>query len=274
MKNLIPLIRKMSYWDDIVNNKHLAARTPLQAIRTDVSNRFTTFTNHAVPNTLEAIAASPFAAPNIGLLESCYSKSNGLSRLKTKIKEKQSVLLRSECQYCNIGEPTTFDHYLPQVDFPEFSALSINLFPCCSKCNTEKGEEWILLGNRKVINYYYDALPNVDYLNCTIVYRHNVPQANFNINAAALPANLRDIIVNHYNTLQLRDRYKQRSNSEITDVLSAISPYNGIITRAQVQTQLQNEAANMKLSKGQNYWRAIIRIALSNSPRFLTDAGF
>lgn len=47
-----------------------------------------------------------------------------------------------------------------------------------------------------------------------------------------------------------------------------------LITRAQIQIHLQYEAANMKLSKGQNYWRAIIRIALSNSHRFLTDAGF
>ncbi|MEJ7642931.1 MAG: hypothetical protein WKF36_12175 [Candidatus Nitrosocosmicus sp.] len=72
----------------------------------------------------------------------------------------------------------------------------------------------------------------------------------------------------------LTDRYKQRSNSEIIDVLNAITPSLGVMTRAQIQTNLQTEAANMKLSKGRNYWRAMIRIALSNSPRFLSDAGF
>ena len=101
-----------------------------------------------------------------------------------------------------------------------------------------------------------------------------MPQANFSINAAALPVNIRHTTVNHYNTLLLRDRYNQRSNSEIIDVFNRISPFNAIITRAQIQIHFQNEAANMKLSEGQNYWRAIIRIALSNSPRFLTDAGF
>ncbi len=274
MKNLIPLIRKMSYWDDIVNNKHLAARTPLQAIRTDVSNRFTTFTNHTIPNRLEAISASPFVTPNIELLESCYSKSNGLSRLKTKIREKQSVLLRGECQYCNIGESTTFDHYLPQVYFPEFSALSINLFPCCSKCNIEKGKEWLLLGNRKIINYYYDALPNVSYLNCSILYRNNIPQANFTLNAAAIPVNLRTIITTHFNTLKLFDRYKQKSNSEITDVLNAIIPLAGQLNRVQIKAHLVSVANRTKADKGNNYWRAVLMLALSNSNIFLTKSGY
>lgn len=274
MKNLTPLTRKISYWDNIVNNKNLAERTPLQAIRANVVNRITVYTKHANPNRLEVIPASPFAAPNIALLKGCYSKSYNLSTLKTRIREKQDVLLRSECQYCNIGEPNTFDHYLPQLYFPEFSALSINLIPCCSKCNTEKGEEWLLLGNRKIINYYYDSLPNIDYLNCTIIYRNNVPQANFSLNHAIIPANIRHVITNHFDTLLLIDRYKQRSNSEIIDVLNAITPSVGILTRVQIQTQLRNEAANMKLSKGRNYWRAVIRIALSNTPRFLADAGF
>jgi hypothetical protein len=274
MKNLIPLTRKMSYWDDIVNNKNLAARTSLQAIRIDVSNRFTTFTNHTVLNTLGAIAASPFVSPNIALLESCYSKSNGLSKLKTKIKEKQSVLLRSECQYCNIGEPSTFDHYLPQVDFPEFSALSINLFPCCSKCNTEKGEEWLLLGNRKIINYYYDTLPSVSYLNCEIIYRNNTPEASFSLNSSAIPLNLRPIIITHFTTLKLFNRYKQKSNSEITDILNAIVPLAGQLSRVQIQVHLTEVASRMKVDKGENYWRAVLMLALSNSNRFLTYAGY
>ena len=274
MKNLTPLTRKMSYWDDIVNSKHLVSRTPLQAIRTNVSNRFTEYIQHTNPMTLEAIPASTFVAPNIALLKGCYSNSNGLSFLKTKIKEKQNVLLRSECQYCNIGEPSTFDHYLPQVDFPEFSALSINLIPCCSPCNTVKGDHWRLHGKRTIINIYYDTLPNVPYLTCSIVYRKNVLQTDFSVNAAIIPANMRTEITNHFSTLQLAERYKGRSNSEITDVFNAIQPFSAILSKLQIQNQLRNDAAKMKVSKGDNYWRAVLKIALSNSNRFLTDAGY
>jgi hypothetical protein len=274
MKNLSPLKRKISYWDNIVNSKQLASRAPLQAIRPSVLSRFNAYTQHVNQNDIKNISASPFLAPNIDLLEGCYSKSNGLSSLKKKITERQNISLRSECQYCNIGEPNTFDHYLPQTDFPEFSALSINLIPCCSKCNTAKGEGWLWFGNRKVINYYYDILPNLDYLNCSIIYKGTIPQARFTLNHAIIPANIREIIVNHFALLKLSDRYKQRSNSEIIDVLNAIRPYVGQISRLQVQQNLQMEARGMKTNKGTNYWRAILKIALSNSNRFLTDAGF
>lgn len=274
MKNLTPLTRKMSYWDDIVNSKHLVSRTPLQAIRADVSNRFTEYAQHTNPITLEAIPASTFVAPNIALLKDCYSNSNGLSYLKTKIKEKQNVLLRSECQYCNIGEPTTFDHYLPQVDFPEFSVLSINLVPCCSACNTEKGDVWRLHGKRTIINLYYETLPNVPYLSCSIVYRKNVPQADFTVNALVIPVNIRTEITSHFTTLKLEVRYKARSNSEITDVFNTIQPLSATLSRLQVQNQLRTDATKMKVDKGNNYWRAVLKIALSNSNRFLTDAGY
>lgn len=274
MKNLTPLTRKMSYWYDIVNSKLLVSRTPLQAIRADVLNRFTAYTQHTNPITLETIPASTFVAPHVALLKGCYSNSNRLSILKTKIKEKQNVLLRSECQYCNIGEPTTFDHYLPQVDFPEFSALSINLIPCCSTCNSDKGIYWRIGGRRKIINLYYDTLPNVSYLTCSIVYRKNVPQADFTVTAAAIPVNMRTEITTHFTTLHLAERYKGRSNSEITDVFNSIQPLSTTLSRLQIQNQLRTDAANMKVSKGDNYWRAVLKIALSNSNRFLTDAGY
>ncbi len=274
MKNLTPLTRKISYWDDIVNSKNLGPRASLQAIRPNVLSRFNVYSQLTNPIRLETIPASPFVAPSIELLKKCYSKSNGISALKTKIKEKQDVLLRSECQYCNIGEPNTFDHYLPKADFPEFSALSINLIPCCSACNTEKDDEWKLHGKRSIINFYYDTLPTVSYLNCSIVYRKNVPQADFSVNSPIIPVNMRDEITNHFTVLKLTERYKRKSNSEISDVFNTIQPLSAILSRMQIQNQLRTDAASMKAAKGSNYWRAVLKIALSNSNRFLTDAGY
>jgi 5-methylcytosine-specific restriction endonuclease McrA len=273
MKNLIPLTRKISYWDDIVNSKHNVTKNSLNAIRSIVLKRFKIYRNHTQPNNiLENIPASPFNSPNSTLLKDCYSTSNNLTTLKVKIREKQNVLMRAECQYCNISEPSTFDHYLPQMDFPEFSALSINLIPCCPICNNAKGEEWLLNGNRKIINYYYDKIPNVTYLNCSIIYRRNIPQAEFNLDQPRIPVALRAIITNHFDTLKLTERYNKRSNSEITDVFNTI---NGApLTRIQIQNQLVNEANQMKTTRGNNYWRALIRYELSNSGRFLSEAGF
>jgi 5-methylcytosine-specific restriction endonuclease McrA len=274
MKNLYPLRRKMFYWNRIVAAKNLANRTPLQALRPSVGQRITAYSQLTNPINLETIPASTYIAPNIGLLAGCYGKSDGMSYLKSKIINKQPMLLRGECQYCNIGEPNTFDHYLPKTEFPEYSALSINLIPCCATCNMEKGEEWLQEGHRRIINFYYDRLPNVIYLNCDIRFRNNDPVAVFTINAAAIPVNIRNVIVNHFDDLKLLERYQSRSNSEITDVYNTIVGFAGILNRAQVQAQLQLEAQTMMNSKGHNYWRAIIRLALSRSNRFLVLAGY
>lgn len=90
----------------------------------------------------------------------------------------------------------------------------------------------------------------------------------------AIPIGFRQLVVNHFDTLDLFTRYKKRSNSEITDVLDSIISQAGLMTRIQIQNNLRVEAANTKLSKGQNYWRAVLKIALSNSVPFLVSAGF
>ena len=276
MKNLVPLKRKKYYWDEIVSRKRpVTFRARLLAIRPLVIARFRVYSNHTAPNTLEVIGASPFGPRNTTRLKTCYKPSTRLSSLKKKIINSQNKILRAECQYCNISEPTTFDHYLPQRYFSEFSALSINLIPCCSKCNTEKGEEWLLPnGQRRIINLYYDTLPNVQYLNCMITFNAAVPRVIYTINHAVIPLPFRNTIVSHYGVLLLTERYREKSNSEITDVLNSIVPLVGILTRAQIQAHLIAEATSMQAIRGLNYWRAILKLALANSPTFLTNAGY
>ena len=274
MKNLTPLPRYTGYWDNIVNNKRqMANRVALQGHRLTVLGRFTSYVVLANASNLQAMPASPFALPH-PLLESCYSESSNLSILKTDIKENQPILLRGECQYCNIGEPNTFDHYLPKSDFPEFSAFSKNLVPCCFVCNNEKGDDWLIAGSPVTVSLYYDHLPAVQYLNCVITYRRHLPVANYTVNTAVIPAPMAGIIANHYTELKLLTRYSERSNSIITDVLEAIQPQAGHLTKLQIQTQLRTEAAAMQVSRGLNYWRAITKLALANSNRFLLNAGF
>lgn len=275
MKNLIPLRRKLFYWDNIVNAMNHSNRGPLQLLRGSVITRFTEYRTHAKPNRLEIIPASVIQAPNISQLRQCYdSGSTGINVLKQRVKDKQPDILKGECQYCNMGEPSTIDHYLPQKYFPEFSALSINLIPCCGKCNTAKGEEWLVLGNRRIINYYYDDLPLVQYLFCEILFRRGVPRAVFSLDITGIGNSMGEVITNHFVALHLLDRYKERSAGEIMEVYDAITLRTGSRTLAQIRTELISDANALKTSRGQNYWRAILKIALANSDQFLLSAGF
>lgn len=274
MKNLIPLNSTTLHWDAIVNAMHLRNRTPLLALRPTIVNRFTEYQQLCTPNVLENISVSNHVGEIATSLRSCYnSGSTGVQSLKQAIRDGQQEFLRGECQYCNIGEPTTMDHYLPQEEFPEFAAFSINLLPCCSKCNTEKGEEWIGGGIRRIINYYYDVLPNVDYLFCTITFQNGNPAAIFSLNTNAVAAGIASVINNHFEDLDLLERYRIRSAGEIVEVHDAIMQ-KANKNLLNIRSELIADAVALKNRKGSNYWRAVLKIALANSDAFLQNAGF
>ncbi|MDV4111466.1 hypothetical protein CMT20_06550 [Elizabethkingia anophelis] len=275
MKNLIPLTRKISYWDNIVNSMNLVNRTPLQNIRSSVAQRFEVYKRYSLPNTLSQIPASTYIGTLSASLKSCYdSGSIGIELLKQKVRDRQLDVFKGECQYCNMGEPLTIDHYLPRFYFPEFSALSINLIPCCATCNNKKGEEWLVEGSRKIINYYYDELPDTDYLVCKIVFRKGIAKARFSLETRMIGNEMATVIENHFETLGLLDRYNERSGGEITEVLDAITQRVGLKTLLDMRAELVADANDLKNRRGSNYWRAVLKIALANSDRFLRDAGF
>lgn len=275
MKNLTPQTRKIFYWNSIVNAMHLKNRTALQAIRQTIERRFKEYSRFSRPNTLGSIPASTFVEPIVTSLKTCYdSGSNGIELLKQKIRDSQPELFKGECQYCNMGEPSTMDHYLPQFYFPEFSALSINLIPCCPNCNTEKGEEYLILGKRRIINYYFDDLPTVDYLLCNITFRGGVPKANFSLDTTAVAGDMATVIENHFEALDLLERYRQRSDGEIVEIWDAIAQRVGAKSLLEMRTELLGDATALKNRKGVNYWRAVLKTALANSNQFLQSVGF
>lgn len=264
----------MYYWDEIVDSRYEPAKSALQTIRASVNNRFSIYRNHTNANTLHAIAPSPFNAITGGYLRTCYADTIEMNRLRKHINDAQDFIVQGECQYCNLGEPSTLDHYLPKRDFPEFAVLSSNLLPCCPTCNTIMGEEWLEAGDRRIINYYYDQLPLIQYLNCRIVYQRQVPLGDFSLNLAGIPPVMATIISNHFTALDLLKRFKKSSNGEIIDVLRSIKTHNTTLSRAQIQQSILQDATDMQLDRGHNYWRAILRIELSRSNRFLTAAGY
>lgn len=275
MKNLNPLLRKAIYWDGIVGAKRLSVRADLNLIRPSIVQRFTIYSSHCKAGDLELITKSTISSKHAKALVDCYSiKSKGLSKLKKAIKDHQADILKSECQYCNIGEPSTFDHYLPKGKFPEFSVLSTNLIPCCFQCNLDKGEKWLNLKQRRFINLYYDVIPKVKYLEAKIYFKRKVPYAKFKLNITKIPPPLQAVISNHFKDLKLLIRYQERSGGSISDLLSSITPYSNPELRLQVKVQLDAEANEMRQKRGENYWRAAIIDACIDSNQFLDFAGY
>jgi 5-methylcytosine-specific restriction endonuclease McrA len=276
MKNLTPLQRNYYYFLRIIDARHDPARAALLTIVSDVRAEYKVYVKHSKANSLNIVGASKFLLPNNNYLRECYANTSEVQSLKNAIRNRQPAHLHFECQYCMSGSSDTFDHYIPKEVYPEFAVLSNNLIPCCPTCNSIKGVVWKdPTGERNIINFYYDQIPIEQYLFCHITYRRNTPKIAFTINnATGIDAGLFHTIRRHYERLRLLTRFTDRSNTVVTNVVDEISQYVGQKTRLEVRQIILNEVAKMKVSFGNNFWKAILREALANSNDFLASLGF
>jgi len=80
-------------------------------------------------------------------------KHNGPIR---RIRDAPSALC---CPMCGSGSVGSVDHYLPRVDYPEFSVFGPNLVPACSHCNsTEKGSIYKGDAPERFLHPYFDTV--------------------------------------------------------------------------------------------------------------------
>lgn len=94
--------------------------------------------------------------------------------VKKKLKEKLLALTGNRCAFCDFyplfeeaseTDIDTSEHFLPkdQLLFPEYAYCWMNLFPCCKKCNNEKGNQFSeLLLLPDADDYEFDKYFTVD----------------------------------------------------------------------------------------------------------------
>lgn len=274
MKNLnnISTENLINWYTAIVENKHLSEiKTNLEEITDDIENRFNEYLNNFSSNQFINILDSEYIENHSGLL-SCYkSEGDTLKLLKKEIKDNQQDDLKGVCQYCGILKPKTFDHYLPISKFPEFSALAINLIPCCKDCNGKKHNYWKENQERGIINFYIDNIPNSRFLFGSIVFIADIPHVEYQLRN---PNNTIDnfiyrIIQKHYARLELIDLYKEESSDELGEIIRTFVIYIENPTIDDLKQNLITDAQQLQNQFGLNYWRAVLRISLSESNIFL-----
>lgn len=277
MKNLrIPTIYN-AFYDRIVGAKpNGPQRTNLERLAPAVKSAYHAYLANASSNQLHNHNASSFAAANHQDLLSCYGSTAQVIKLKQHIRNRQERHIEGTCQYCMIGNSDEFDHYLPESTFPEFAVLSNNLIPVCGPCNQKKLQYWKdNLNRRAILNFYYDAIPNLSFLSCQITFRRRIPIANFSLqNNGGINANLFDLISRHFKRLGLIDRIDAKSNSEIPKIGLEIEPLVGQFTLIEAQRFLVDQSTNLRASFGTNFYLAVLKESLGNNNQFLSDVGF
>lgn len=206
---------------------------------------------------LENIIRSPSLINcEIDIMKSCYEgPTKPLKNLKQKLEEVFDL-----CPYCNMGEISTTDHYLPQAEFPQYTILYYNLIPSCAKCNNLKWIKWLEHGVRKILHIYFDDIPeNEQFLHITLSITNDsiLPHYYFEFD----PTNyLNKVLENHLNTLDLFNRYAKSINNEISNFITSIiqNPTSDIVDLSFIKNRASYEYRVKIKGKSMNYWKAIL----------------
>ena len=205
------------------------------------------------------------------LLRNTYkgNKPRALNNALDKIEELLPKQLGVECPYCRLSEYGTYDHYLEKSKYPEYTLLPLNLIPCCSKCNSKKGDELTspIDNTRMFINFRFDQLPSYDFLECVIDFNDGVPyikeyRLTFDKNEP-----LEKTIRYHFDKLDLYRRIRKRAENTLIEIVN-------LCTDTTDTTFLKSELNRILNSKekahGKNYWDACVYRAVLSDSKVLT----
>jgi hypothetical protein len=178
-----------------------------------------------------------------------------------------------KCQFCGIEIISTYDHYLPKEKFPEFSVHALNLIPCCNTCNNKKRAVFLTqLGERAIINIYYELIPDDQYLFSKIELENGVPVANFYLEKPPAHSEcLFRLISEHYSRLDLLERYRENAPEILSETRVSIISHARPNSDDIVKNWLITESKNIANKYSINNWRVALFYAMSNSDDFINS---
>lgn len=203
------------------------------------------------------------------LMQDSYKTSKIFQEVKQQLFDEIPQKRSGLCPFCMISEPTTLDHYFSESEYPEYILFAPNLVPCCSHCNSVKGSRLFekSSGNSKrtVIHFYYDELPDVQYLKATFFVDNKIPQISFSLEFEN-ETEITDVIEKHFETLHLFERYRGRSNGILSTACEEVKKCleSGLSIEQCIQL-LKIKAQSTEKTYGNNYWEACVYRAMSEN---------
>jgi hypothetical protein len=277
MKNISPYSNDpFDFHKNVVSTKRNTnddpeLKTRLSSYDTDIESVFNTYTNEFIKNKLEDLDAEGYIGEKKKDLLKLYSyKAKTFQKLKVTLTTKNGNMIDNICQNCSISEVNSFDHILPKDDYCEFVVNPLNLFPCCTKCNSHKSTTWVVDGNRKFLNLYSDQLPEEQYLFVDIEITDGGLNINYSVsNSNNIDTNLFNIIDSHYDKLKLCQRFKDNSDLVISELEVSIKKYKDKLSLEVIKETSIEECQEHQRISGQNYWKSILKLALLNNDGYM-----
>jgi hypothetical protein len=271
MRSLVPLQAPgggyLARFVEIRDSKHNEVRLTLAAIHQEIREQFAHLESSIANGELHL--ATPEDSCDVAgeALRACYyGSTQALESLKSDIKAAQPTRALQRCPMCGVTIPATFDHYLPTSRFPEFSVHALNLVPCCSTCNSKKGDKWLSSdGHRQFLHVFSDAVPKAAFLSVKLLDNpaHTATGAAFSlVRPRGISTSLWKLIVAHFERLELLKRYGEHVGEELASLLCLCRSFRDA-DGADTRTFLRSHAARLATAHGRNHWLAVLTFALA-----------
>lgn len=222
------------------------------------------FDSHFKNNTLQSIPPKRVKKPLKDDLCSMYSFDAALvKKVKVWLKENNPPTVFGVCQQCGIVSFNTMDHILPRTRYSEYAVHPKNLIPCCSDCNDRKND-------REILNLYIDILPKVEYLFMDVKANGDTIDLIFRLDNSKglLSKSLFNKINNHYENLNLIDRFRTYASSKVVSFLIGINKTYIKYGKQEVIENINENIEELRRAYGFNFWEVAFQKGLINSPVF------
>lgn len=235
MRSLPPPVRDVcGDLKAVARGKNEPRRKRLRRLQPHIEKRYLDF--WLARGSLEVLSRRRWAEPAKDALEHCYT---GATKAKKALLKEWEESVKQEpnlCPYCLLRQPKSVDHFLPKEYFPEYSVLSWNLVWVCDPCNRQKGIRLVDVP-RRVINPYFDVLPESPLLHAEVAVRPNRVSIQYRIHSfdPAVPQEIIDLMRRHYAALGLEKDYLGEGSAIVSDIVNAtVSQYRASISQDQL----------------------------------------
>lgn len=201
----------------------------LKALTPTVLMRYSDYLKHEGDPAALGPSSTPRGSTDGDFLYNCYASGNGAD---SEAVEAARGVTRGYCPYCGLrlrrrpkNKNHESDHHLPRSVFPEFSILCVNLVTACHDCNEHKGTVCLTpTGERRLLHPYFDECLELQLLDCEVfLTEHRGVGIEFRLTRAARASAASDVIEEHVEFLDLRDRLADEVQDELVGRLQALA---------------------------------------------------
>ena len=271
MKNLKPYSEDcFKVYKEAVENKN-KNKDILLNIQDKIESQFDIYSGKFRDKKLYEITSLAFSEEEKESLINLYQyRSAIIQKIKVAILDSQEITINNTCQYCTINAVNTLDHFIPKQSFPEFSVNPLNLFPCCSECNSKKSNLWLDNNRHLFLNLYLDELPNKIYLIADFDFQNNIPMVTFSLdNPENIDSGTYEVIESHFSRLDLLRRMRESSNEKITDIINNIrGNYKLNSDINSIKSIIREAEEDNKKAYGYNYWKSVLILSIIEKDEF------